>query len=146
MLNPKILIADDDSDFVLLLRTAFEYAGVQTGIASVPDGAEAIRYLNGEGLYEDRREYPIPDFILLDLRLPRLSGFEVLRWIRRSPEWADLPVIILTGTYLRSEAEEALAEGASEFLVKPFDFLALTRMAEHITETWVPAHYRDLAA
>jgi CheY-like chemotaxis protein len=140
MLYQNILVADDDSDFVLLLRTAFEYACVQASIASVPDGADAIRYLNGEELYGNRHDYPMPDLILLDLRLPRLTGFDVLRWIRHSPKWAHLPVIILTGTYLRSEAEETWAEGASEFLIKPFDFLALTKMAEHIAETWLPEY------
>jgi len=137
---PTILIADDDPNFVLLFRTALDAAGINSRVRAVPDGLGAVHYLEGRDRFADRGRYPFPSLVLLDLRLPVLNGFEVLKWIRLRSPCGELPVIILTGSDIESENAEAWHEGASEFLIKPFDFAGLTSMAEHITEAWLPGH------
>src|ERR1700742_3810690 len=79
-----VLIVDDNSDDIELMRLAFEKAKAPCGVVSVPDGAEAIRYLAGEGEYADRKAFPIPLLILLDLNMPRVNGFDVLAWMQKN--------------------------------------------------------------
>src|SRR5205814_10632877 len=88
----------------------------------VSDGFEAIHYLEGCGPYSDRAQFPHPALLLLDLRLPRANGFEVLGWIRQRPEWITLPVIILTASMNQSDMKLAYDLGANFFLGKPADF------------------------
>ncbi|HYG34685.1 MAG TPA: response regulator [Clostridia bacterium] len=143
MPNPgHILIADDDEDFVLLLRTAFECVGISSELKVVGDGAGAISYLKGEDQYSNRNCFPLPELLLLDLRLPRVSGANVLSWVRRRPEFDKLSVVILTGAELEGEGERLVQMGANEHLVKPMDFTRLVEMVEHLVNSWV--RRRDL--
>ena len=133
----NILLADDDPNFVLLLRTAFEYADVNARVFAVSDGLQIIAYLKREHPFADWRKSPRPHILVLDLRLPGMGGLEVLRWVRTRSEFAQLPVIMLTGSETGEEIEKARMEGASEFLIKPFDFAELTSTAEHIAQAAV---------
>jgi CheY-like chemotaxis protein len=89
-----ILLVEDLADDVLLIRRAFEKAKVINPIHVVPNGEEAISYLNGSGKYANRAEYPLPDLVLLDLKMPGIDGFEVLRWIRQQPGLSSLRVVV----------------------------------------------------
>jgi len=93
-----ILLAEDREDEVLLLRHAFAKAGLLNPLHVVPNGEEAIHYLQGEGKYANRDEYPLPALVLLDLKMPRVDGFEVLRWIRQQPGLSALRVVVLTAS------------------------------------------------
>jgi CheY-like chemotaxis protein len=93
-----ILLAEDREDDVVLIRRAFRQAYVNNPLQVVQDGVEAISYLRGEGKYSNREEYPLPDLILLDLKMPRVDGFEVLKWIREQPSLATLRVVVLTSS------------------------------------------------
>src|SRR6516165_9437169 len=91
--EPVVLLAEDNQDDVLLVRRAFERAGLKNQIHIVQNGLEAIAYLNGDGLFEDREKYPLPDLVLLDLRMPKADGLEVLGWIRHQWEFLHLCVV-----------------------------------------------------
>jgi CheY-like chemotaxis protein len=130
--KPLILIVDDNEDDVLLIRVAFEKAGVGSPLRSVRDGTEAIAYLNGDPPYSDRSKHPLPGLVLLDVRMPITGGFEVLKWIRNQARFAQLRVIMLTGSNEIREANSAYKLGANSFMVKPLDFLAASELSRSI--------------
>jgi CheY-like chemotaxis protein len=132
-----ILLVDDSEDDVFLIRKAFAKAKVRNPIHAVSDGEEAIAYLNGEGKYENREEYPLPILILLDLSMPRMDGFGVLRWIRAQPDFSNIPVLVLTHSEQLREVNEAYALGANSFLTKPGDFENYTELARILSEYWM---------
>lgn len=100
-----VLLADDDGNDLFLIRRAFKSLGNSTLLTTVPDGEEAIAYLLGDGKYADRGRYPFPDVLVLDHRMPRLSGLGVLCWLRDDPRFAALPVLVFSLTLLPSEME-----------------------------------------
>lgn len=114
-----ILYADDEPDDVFFMRRAFEQAGVDQPLQIVHDGEEAIAYLSGQGGYAERSRYPLPALVLLDLNMPRSSGFDVLNWIRTTPAFADLPVLVMSSSRQESDIKCASLLGASGYLVKP---------------------------
>src|SRR5688500_8647763 len=91
-----ILLAEDNEDHVLLIKRAFVQARFLNPVQVVGDGVEAIAYLNGDSKYADRKEYPIPALLLLDLKMPNKDGFEVLEWIGKQPHLRHLRVVVLT--------------------------------------------------
>src|SRR6476646_8435725 len=93
-----ILLVEDQEDDIYLIRKAFKKAGVLNPIHVVRDGEEAIEYLSGEGRFENRAEHPLPELIMLDLKMPRLNGFQVLQWIRQQTDFGAIPVIVLTSS------------------------------------------------
>ncbi len=128
-----ILIVEDREDDVLLMRKSFEKAGLPNPIKSVRDGEEALAYLSGEGKYASRDEYPLPSLILLDLKLPRMDGFEVLTWIRKQQGIRGIPVVVLTSSSQLRDVNRAYELGANSFFVKELDFqnsVDLTRLLE----------------
>lgn len=116
---------------------AFELARIPDTVRGVKNGEEAIRYLRGEGPYADRATHPLPELVLLDLRLPGMHGFEVLRWIRQQPKLAKLPVVVVTGMETASDARRAQELGASAFMTKPFLFPRTVEMARQLQANWL---------
>src|SRR5882724_11111509 len=116
--RPIILLAEDIEDDVILIERAFRKARIAVPLMAVRDGEEAICYLSGFGRFADRTQFPFPDLLLLDLKLPIRDGFEVLRWIQTQPELKKLPVIVLTQSDRIKDANEAYRLGAYSFLVK----------------------------
>src|SRR5437879_9371695 len=114
-----ILLAEDREDDVLLIRKAFSKANISNPLQVVRDGEEAIAYLSGEGKYSNRAEYPFPDLVLLDLKMPRLDGFGVWKWIRAQPGLEGLRVLVLTSSEDMRDINRAYGLGARSFLVKP---------------------------
>ncbi len=115
-----VLLAEDDEHDVFFMRHAFEKAGIQNQLIVVPNGQEAIRYLEGSGIYRDRVQFPEPGLLLLDLKMPVINGFEVLDWIRQQDHWRDhLGVIVLSSSAQDSDKRKAFELGAHEYLVKP---------------------------
>jgi CheY-like chemotaxis protein len=127
---------DDSQDDVFLIQKAFEKAGVANPIKFVYDGEEAVAYLSGEGQYENRDEFPLPELILLDLKMPRMDGFQVLRWIRARRGLAGIPVLILTTSDQIWEVGAAYALGANSFLNKPADFEDFKHLAALVSQYW----------
>jgi CheY-like chemotaxis protein len=126
--DPVILIAEDKEDDVFMLRRAFEQMAVQVPLHVVPNGEQAIAYLKGIGKFANRREFPLPDILLLDLKMPRKTGFEVLAWMRRQHDLAAIRVVILTTSEEIRDVNEAYKLGAASFLVKP---CRLRRISKH---------------
>jgi len=117
-----ILLVDDNLDDLFLTRRAFERAGVKHEVQSVSSGAEAIAYLAGNSPYDDRISHPLPHLILLDIKMPATGGFDVLRWVRRQPQFVRLCVVMLTSSDDLRDVNQAYMLGANCFLVKPLDF------------------------
>ena len=134
-----ILLAEDEEDYVLLVKKAFAQANIPTVLQVVADGREAMWYLEGVGKYANRDEYPLPDLFLLDLKLPRYNGFEVLSWLRKQPGFASLRVLVLTSSDRVKDVNEAYRLGANSFLVKPYDFDDLANLSALINDFWLDA-------
>lgn len=132
-----ILLAEDDSNQVLLIRRALRKANLTQPLQVVNNGEAAISYLCGEGDYADRKSYPLPMLVLLDLKMPRKSGFEVLEWLRQQPELKRLPVIVLTTSKEKTDIHKAYDLGVNSYLVKPVAFNDLTAMVKLLDDYWV---------
>ena len=134
-----ILLAEDEEDYVLLIKHAFEKACIPNPLHVVWNGQEAMAYLKGEGKYANRDEYPLPDLFLLDLKMPRVNGFEVLKWLRAQTGLARLRVLVLTSSEAIRDVNEAYRLGANSFLVKPLDFQNVVELSRLIQDFWLKA-------
>ena len=132
----NILLADDNEDDVLLLEMAFNKAGLAPRIIAVSDGEKVLQYLKGETPYSDRALFPLPQLLLLDLDLPRMTGLEVLAWLQTLPEFKDLLVIVLTGSSNDADVRKAYALGAYSFLRKPPNVTELAMAMKNINQFW----------
>ncbi len=132
-----ILLIDDNPMDVELALDAFREAHLTNQIEVAEDGESGLDYLTGEGRYTDRARYPVPDIILLDLKMPRVDGFEVLRRIKVMPKLKRIPVIILTSS--REEGDLALSYdvGANSYLVKPVSFSGFVDIVQQIEDYWL---------
>jgi CheY-like chemotaxis protein len=133
----NILLADDDPNDVHIVKAAFDRAGYAFPFHVVPNGEEAIAYLKGEGKYANRKKFPIPSLLLLDIKMPSIDGFEVLRWVRSRPEWRVLPVIVLTNSYYGPDVNRAYDLGANSFLTKPGDFNQYVGAVKQVAHFWL---------
>src|SRR5437879_3563230 len=114
-----ILLAEDNNDDVLSVRRALAQFRLINPVYVVSDGAEAIAYLKGEGRFANRSQYPLPELLILDLNMPLMDGFQVLRWVRQHHCLNALRVIVLTASRNTRELNLAYELGANAFLVKP---------------------------
>ena len=113
----SVLVVDDSDDDETLLKCVFQQLKHLRLVGRVSDGAQAIQYLNGEGIYANRQLHPFPELLLLDLRMPRVDGFEVLRWLN-TMSFPDLKVVVLSGSDYGADIERAMAMGAHLYRTK----------------------------
>lgn len=113
-----ILYADDDDNDVFILNRAIERAAPRSELHTVPDGLNAIEYLSGHGGYADRNRYPLPKIVLTDLKMRRVSGIGLLRWIRQQPQFATLPVVLVSSSGKGSDIQAAFELGANGYVAK----------------------------
>jgi CheY-like chemotaxis protein len=132
-----ILIVEDEADDAELLGYAFDKIGVANPRRMVANGEEAAFYLQGAGPYADRVRYPLPGLVLLDLKLPRRSGFEVLELIRGNPTTRPIPVVVLTSSDNHEDIKRAYSVGANSYLVKPVTRDALFAMVRALDAFWI---------
>ena len=137
MYNAVILVAEDREDDILLIKRAFAAMPVAHTMVVVEDGAEVIAYLKGEDKYANREEFPLPDLLLLDLKMPTVDGFEVIKWVRSQPGLAALRVLVLTSSDEIRDVNRAYSLGANSFLVKPYDFEDFVQLSRTIQEFWL---------
>jgi len=133
----RVLIAEDDPSDVFFLKRAFVLAGVPAVLTFGRDGQEAIDYLEGESRYADRKAYPLPDLMLLDLKMPRLDGFDVLNWLRQQPGLKRLLVTVLTSSDQPQDINRAYDLGANSYLLKPHSAEHLSELVKHVQKYWL---------
>ena len=132
-----ILLVEDSEDDVFFLTRAFKAAGLLTPLARVENGEKAIDYLSGRPPYDDRAFYPLPSLILLDLKMPFVSGFEVLRWVRTWSCCPKVPVIVFTTSSQERDVETAYDLGANAYIVKPDHADECSDLATLIKRFWL---------
>lgn len=133
----NILLVEDEPNDVFLIERAFRKCNFQHCLHSVNDGEQAVSYLGGTKEFIDRQKYPIPSLILLDLKLPRRSGLEVLAWLRgRHDSLKRLPVVVLTSSKQSSDVNRAYELGANSYLVKPVAFDGLLELVKALNGYW----------
>ena len=140
-----ILSADDDENAHVLLSLAFNKGKAKSILQTVTDGSDALRYLAGEGKFSDRTTYPFPDLLLLDLKMPRVSGFDVLQHIQNQPTLKDLPVIVFSSSDNESDLKRAHALGCTAYVVKPTKFDRLVELVAAIEADFLGAKNKNEA-
>ena len=132
----NIVVADDDRNDLDLLKLAVQKSGVRVELREVRDGHEAIEYLEGQGCYHDRSTYPFPDLLILDLKMPRLDGLEVLEWLRGHPHYKRLPAIMLSSSVLERDVDEAYRRGANTYFTKPGEYRKFADLVRVMIDYW----------
>lgn len=121
-----ILLVENDKDYIYLLEQAFRRAEIRNPLKIARYGNEAILYLRGVGIYADRRNYPLPSLIILDLTNPDGSAMALLGWIREHPDFTRVPILILAGPGHEREVQNAFDRGANAYMVKRENLSELT--------------------
>ena len=137
MSEPTFLIVEDNDDDAALLRRAFTKSKLLNLIHFVRTADEAVSYLLGTGKYNNRAEYPFPSLILLDLKLPGMSGHDFLKWIREHPQVRGLRVVVLSGSDDMRDVSLAYKLGANSFLIKPADFDRFVEISAALGGFWL---------
>jgi len=133
----RILVAEDELGDVYLIQRAFARAGVNVPVHFARNGQEVLDYLEGNPPFENPVEFPLPNLLLLDLNLPRLSGFEVLTWVRGKPAFSQMPVVVLSSSDRREEISKAYQLGANSYVIKPTEPTELISVVERIQNYWL---------
>jgi CheY-like chemotaxis protein len=143
MSRATILYVEDDSNDILLFQHALQKAEstCTCNLQVIGDTEEAIAYLSGCDRFSDRERFPLPNLALLDLKMPRVNGFELLTWIRREPVVRRLPVVVLSSSNHAMDVRQAYDTGANSYLVKPIDFTALVGLARSIKQYWLELNH-----
>jgi CheY-like chemotaxis protein len=131
-----MLVAEDDPNDVTLLRHALKRNGIAVHAEIVPDGDQVIKYLRGEAPYTDRSRHPFPDLLLLDLKMPLMSGVEVLQWLRAGDQCISLPVVMLSGSALSADVDHAYRLGVKTYFTKPHTVAELADLLRLIVNYW----------
>ncbi len=137
MQEKLILVVEDNPDHLELTVLTLREHGVTAEIAVARDGAQALNYLFGQGIHADRDTHRQPAFVLLDMKLPRLSGLDVLRSIRNNPMTALIPVVMLTSSSEQSDMVACYQSGANGFVRKPVDFGEFTEKLNRLQAYWL---------
>jgi CheY-like chemotaxis protein len=134
---PLILLAEDQGVDIFFMRRALRKAAVSNPLFVVRDGQEAIAYLQGEGAYADRKTYPLPSLLLLDLEMPRVDGFGVLAWLQTQTAFDGLPRVLFSGSGRDENDLKAKELGADEYRVKPNAPDDLTQIVHELHARWL---------
>jgi CheY-like chemotaxis protein len=132
-----ILLVEDDLNDIFLVKRAFKVARLQTPLQVVTDGVEAMQYLTGEGKYADRKTFPVPRLIVMDIKMPRVAGFEVLEWMKGNGHpLRRIPIVIVSSSDNPADINRAYELGANAYMVKPMDYRAVEHLFQSISHYW----------
>jgi CheY-like chemotaxis protein len=137
--SPSILLAEDEESDVMMFQLALKRGGMSFPVIITRDGQEAVDYLSGRQPYQDRTAYPLPSLIILDLKMPRLSGFDVLSWLNSSPDIKQIPAVVLSSSSYAQDIHHATQLGAREYYIKPHSVTELSRLLQTATTKWLGA-------
>ena len=132
-----VLLVEDTDDDAELIAYAFAKTGIGNPLVRLADGDAAVAYVEGAEPFADRTRHPVPALILLDLKLPRRSGFEVLHAVRASPETRHTPVVVLTSSGQQADIERAYQLCANSYLIKPVNREQLLAMVASLNAYWI---------
>lgn len=132
-----ILLVEDNEDDAFLLTRALKTAEIDNPVHVVTDGEQALEYLKGGGPFADRTLYPLPSLVLLDLKLPRISGFEVLQWIQNETSLPQLVVVVLSSSGETRDINMAYRFGARSYLIKPPSAGSFVDLAKGLKLYWL---------
>jgi CheY-like chemotaxis protein len=142
--KPIILHVEDDPNDVLLVELAFKKAALSCVLNVVNDGEEAIQYLSATEANDDGQRNPVPTLLLLDVKLPRRSGMEVLAWIRGRDDLRRVPVVMLTSSNQPSDVNRAYDLGVNSYLVKPSALDELVQMVKKLSAYWLEMNVKPV--
>jgi len=132
-----ILVADDETNDIFFLRRAFQKAGLDPKIFEATDGEQVEKYLAGEDSFSDRSRFPLPGLLVLDIKMPKRDGFDVLKWLQGREDLKTLNVVMLTSSSQDCDIRKARELGARDYFVKPSDFDQLTKLVQTLAERWL---------
>lgn len=132
-----MLLADDDDNDSFFFEMAFNKNADGPALVRVRDGAEVIDYLSGKGRYGDRAPQPYPELLVLDLDMPKKTGFEVLAWFQQQPHLRHIPVVVLSASKDHANIQRSLDLGANSYLTKPCQFDRYAKLVRMIKEYWL---------
>ena len=141
MNEPAVLVIEDDANDFFLLQLAFEKLSLPHKLVRVIDGEQGLRYLKGEGAFADRAVFPFPALVLLDIKMPRCDGFEVLERLKEDKTWT-VPVVVLSGSALPEDKKRARKLGATDYLVKEQTFDGAMGIVKSIQKKWLSGKKR----
>ena len=130
-----ILLAEDEENDVVLFKRALVKAGLDIGFQRVNDGEEAIAYLRGINRFEDRKAFPVPDLLVVDLKMPKRTGFEVIDWVRKSSV-KRLRIVVLSSSHEAQDINRAYESGANSYVAKPPAFDQLVATVKNLHTYW----------
>ena len=133
----SILIVEDDNDDAFLICRAFKKAGVHHSLIRVSNGEQALDYLNRKNDLAHRSDYSLPSLMLLDIKMPKYTGFQVLEWLLNHEEFGTFPVVVLSSSVQREDVEKAKALGASDYINKPMGLSGYDQVVRTITRKWL---------
>jgi CheY-like chemotaxis protein len=132
-----VLLVEDDLNDIFLVKRAFKLALIHNPLQVVTDGEEAINYLRGDGKFADRETYPLPKLIVMDIGMPRRSGFEVLEWVKGTGRpLRRIPVVIVSSSDNPDDINRSYELGANAYMVKPVNFKEVEHLFQSITQYW----------
>ncbi|MFI5232606.1 MAG: response regulator [Gemmatimonadales bacterium] len=140
--NQPILLVEDDENDVMLLQRAFRRAAIVNPLQVVRHGDDAVAYLEGTGEFADRQQHPLPVLMLLDLKLPRRTGLEVLQWVKERAGVKKIPIIVLTSSKNDDDVNRAYELGANSYVVKPVSFETLLELVKSLELYWLVLNER----
>ena len=136
-MSPVVLYVEDEEGDRFLMRMGFDRGGLEASLRTVADGRLAVEYLTGAGIYANRETYPLPALVLLDLNLPEIHGFDVLKWVRAHPLHSGLPVVVFTSSEREEDRARAKLLGASDCVLKPNTPNGFKDVALMLSERWL---------
>jgi CheY-like chemotaxis protein len=132
-----ILVAEDEDADVIFLQHACDTLKILNPLVVLKDGDEVVSYLQRKAPFENRAEHPPPALLLLDLKMPRMTGFDVLEWLQKNPQFKTFPIVVLTSSDQERDREKAMSLGAAGFCVKPGGIQKLTDLVREIHGRWL---------
>lgn len=132
----RVLAVDDDSNDVVFLQRAFAKGCPDVPVHFVASGREALEYLSGAKPYANRKKYPLPTLLILDLKMPEINGFDIMQWVREQPGIKDMKIAVLSGSDLEADITKASRFGVVAYYVKPNNPDELVGIVKELCDKW----------